>query len=203
MTGRPPLFQKNKKFQLTIKTDDERMTEQSKVDAAMNKPYSLEDLQLIKQQELEHREGVAEGRLSPAIEIGSNSFFKQPVIVPQQSRKQFKDIQKILQTRDNVGFKIYLLGDDYIGIYKYIGKNIQLNSEQFECLKDCNSGVIKGDLLELSEPELFNYTFELIDHPLKLGGKIKRHKMRRKLTRKPKKSKKRQSRKYTKRYRNI
>jgi hypothetical protein len=192
MAGRPPLFQKNKKFQLTIKTDDERMTEQAKIDAAINKPYSLKDLELIKQQELEHREGVAEGRLSPAIEIGSTLFFKQPVTMPQQSRKLFKDIKKILQTSDNVRFNIYLLGDEYIGTYKYIGKNTQLNSERFVCINDCNGGVIKGDLLELSERELFNYTFELIDEPLRLGGKIKGHKMR-------KKTKKRQSRKYKKR----
>jgi hypothetical protein len=202
MAGRPPLFQKNRKLQLTIKTDDERMTEQAKIDAAINKPYSLKDLELIKQQELEHREGVAEGRLSPAIEIVPNSFFKQPVTIPEQSRKIFKDIKKILQTRDNVRFKIYLLGDDYIGTYKYIGKNTQLNTERFECIDDCNGGVIKGDLLELTERELFNYTFEFIYDPLRVGGIIKRYKQKTniKKSRKSKKMKKNRKKMRSRKY---
>ena len=201
MSGRPPFFprrQSNKPQKLIVKTNNEIMTEQAKFDAAINKPFTSEDLELIAQQELEHREGVAEGRLSPAMEIGTNLFLEQSKAIPEQPRKQFKHIKKIIKITSDIPIKIYLL-EEYIGTYKYKGENKQLKSEIFECIKDCTGGVGIGDPLELSEKELDNYTFEIINNSLRLGGKFKRYKTKTKrkgkITRKPKK---RQSRKYKK-----
>jgi len=134
-----------------------------------------------------------------SMEIGSNLFLEQSKAIPEQPRKQFKYVKKILKITSNIPIKIYLL-EEYIGTYKYKGENKQLKSEIFECSKDCTGGVGIGDPLELSEKELNNYTFEIINNPLRLGGKFKGYKTKTKgkLTRK---SKKRQSRKYKKRSR--
>lgn len=200
MEGRPPFFprkQSNKPQKLIIKTDDERMIEQAKINAAINKPFTPEDLELFAQQELEHKEGVAEGRLSPAMEIKPNLFLEPSKAIPEQPRKQFKHIKKIIKITSDIPIKIYLL-EEYIGTYKYKGENKQLKSEIFECLGHCTGGVGVGQPLEISKKELDNYTFEIINNSLRLGGKFKRHKTRRKSTRK---TKKRQSRKYKKRSR--
>jgi hypothetical protein len=197
MDGRPPFFprkQSNKPQKLIIKTDNERMTEQAKIDAAINKPFTPEDLELFAQQELEHKEGVAEGRLSPAMEIKSNLFLEQSRARLEQPRKQFKHIKKILNLTSDNPIKIYLL-EEYIGTYKYKGENRQLKSEIFECIKDCTGGVGIGQPLELSEKELDTYTFEIINNPLRLGGKFKRRKTKTKGKRKPI----RKSKKYKKR----